>query len=131
MFPSRTISVSIRCHWRELYEAIWQPEFFPRWASGLSQTTLEKEGGQWKAKGPNGVVRIRFTPKNEFGVMDHWVDTGVGREVCVPMRIIPNEDESEVVFTLFRRPEMTDQDFDADAAWVEKDLKALKSMFDK
>ncbi|TFW34936.1 polyketide cyclase [Massilia horti] len=130
MFEARTISVSILHPWQALYEAIYQPEFFPRWASGLAQSTLEKEGEWWKASGPEGAVKIRFTPRNDFGVMDHYVDVGADQVVYMPMRVIPNADGAEVLLTLFRLPEMTDEKFEADAAWVEKDLKVLKSLFD-
>ncbi|MBN9046396.1 MAG: polyketide cyclase [Rhizobiales bacterium] len=130
MLEARTISISIRHPWHHLYEAIWQPEFFPRWASGLAKTTLEREGGRWRATGPEGTVRIRFTGRNDFGIMDHYVDVGAEREIYVPLRVIPNADGSEVLLTLFRQPGMTDEKFAADAAWVEKDLKKLKSLFE-
>jgi hypothetical protein len=47
------------------------------------------------------------------------------------MRVFPNNDGSEVVFTLYRRPEMTDQNFVEDAESVERDLKKLKSLLEK
>lgn len=47
------------------------------------------------------------------------------------MRVVPNGDGSEVVFTLFRQPGMTDEQFAADAAWVAKDLAALKAVFER
>jgi hypothetical protein len=35
-------------------------------------------------------VRIGFTGRNAFGVMDHHVDAGHGPEIHVPMRVVPN-----------------------------------------
>lgn len=130
MFEAQTISVSIRHPRQALYEAIWHPTYFPRWASGLACSTLEQEGSRWKAQGPEGTVRICFTGRNEFGVMDHYVDAGAGQEVYIPMRVIPNADGAQVLLTLFRQPGMTDEKFTADVAWVEKDLQVLKSLFD-
>ncbi len=69
---------------------------------------------------------VRFTPHNEFGVMDQFVETGDGREVHVPLRVIENGDGAEVMLTLFRRPGMSDEDFARDAKWITRDLRALR-----
>jgi hypothetical protein len=129
MLEARTISITVSHPWQALYEAIWQPGFFPRWASGLSNSALEKQGDHWLAEGPEGAIRIRFTGYNRFGVMDHHVDPGNGQEIYVPLRVIPNEGGAEVLLTLFWQPGMSDAKFLADAAWVERDLKVLQSLF--
>lgn len=127
MLPSRTYSISIPRPWRELYEVIWHPAFFARWASGLAESGLHEDGGDWRAEGPDGPIRIRFTPHNDFGVMDHWVDTGTGDPVHVPLRVVENGEGAEVMLTLYRQPGMTDERFAADARWINRDLKALKA----
>lgn len=127
MLESRILSISIDRNWKEIYEAIWKPEDFPKWASGLSKS-LVKDGDAWKAEGPGGTVRIRFTGHNVFGIMDHSVDTGNGPEVYVPLRIIQNGAGADVQFTLFRQPGMSDKKFAEDAAWVKRDLLALKNL---
>lgn len=128
MLESRTISISINRNWNEVYEAVWRPEDFPKWASGLSASSLARDGDAWKAEGPEGQVRIRFTGHNAFGVMDHTVDAGTGPEIYVPMRIIRNGEGAEVQLTLFRQPGMSDAEFAADAEWVARDLLALKTL---
>jgi hypothetical protein len=129
MLEARTINISIGRPWRELYEAIWRPESFPKWASGLSKSSMEKDGDWWKAEGPDGPIRIRFTDHNPYGVMDHYVDVGSGSVIYVPMRVIPNGNGAEVLLTLFRQPGMCDTKFLADAEWVQRDLLALRSLF--
>lgn len=106
------------------------PECFPRWASGLSQAGLTRDGDIWRARGPEGPITIRFTDHNDLGVMDHYVDLGGGAVVSIPLRVIANGDGAEVLLTLFRQPSMNDAKFEADAAWVMKDLKALKGMIE-
>jgi hypothetical protein len=128
VLEARTVSISIERPCRDLYEAIWRPECFPDWASGLSGSSLEKDGEAWKAEGPEGPIRIRFTDHNAFGVMDHHVDAGSGPEVHVPMRVVRNGDEAEVLLTLFRQPGMSDAKFLADIEWVRRDLSALRAM---
>ena len=51
MFESRTMSVSIDRNWYEVYETVWRPEDFSQWASGLSKSTLTRDGDTWKVKG--------------------------------------------------------------------------------
>jgi hypothetical protein len=123
-----TLGISIGRPWQQVYDAIWRPEDFPRWASGLSTSSLEKDGDSWRAAGPEGTVRIRFTDHNPFGVMDHYVDTGDGPEVYVPMRVIANGDGAEILLTLFRQPGMSDAKLAADAEWVRRDLLALRAL---
>jgi hypothetical protein len=126
MLAARTISLSIQRDWRDLYERFWRPESFPLWASGLSEAGLEQAGDVWRAKGPDGPMTIRFTPHNAFGIMDHWVDVGGGCEVYVPLRMLANGTGCLVSLTLFRQPEMDEARFAQDAAWVERDMEALK-----
>ncbi len=128
VLEARTVSISIERPWRDLYEAVWRPECFPGWASGLSGSSLEKDGEAWKAEGPEGPIRIRFTGHNAFGVMDHHVDAGSGPEIHVPMRVVQNADGAEVLLTLFRQPGMSDAKFLADIEWVRRDLSALRAM---
>ncbi|HET8791891.1 MAG TPA: hypothetical protein VFM75_11850 [Modicisalibacter sp.] len=131
MFETQTISVSIDRPWLELYEAWWHPEAFPRWASGLSQSTLERHGERWKAEGPEGLIEIAFTAHNAFGVMDHWVDLGNGHEVYIPLRIIANGDGAEVQLTLFRQSDMSEAKFVEDQTWVKRDLLTLKDLSER
>lgn len=128
MLPARTYSVTINREWRQLYDMIWLPEFFPRWASGLAESDLRPHDDHWLADGPEGPIRIRFTPYNDFGVMDHRVDLGGGAQVHVPMRIVQNGEGAEVMLTLFRQPDMDDDRFAADIKWVNRDLRALKRL---
>ena len=129
MLESRTISISIARDWKEVYEAVWRPQDFRRWASGLSESRLERdEADWWRADGPEGPIRIRFTGHNPFGVMDHFVDTGGGAQVYVPMRVVANGEGAEVLFTLFRQPGMSEEKFASDADWVARDLLALKTL---
>jgi hypothetical protein len=130
MMSARTYSISIGHEWRALYERIWRPDFFAKWASGLAESDLRKDGDQWLADGPEGPIRIRFTPYNSFGVMDHFVDTAEGPTVYVPLRVVQNGDGAEVMLTLFRQPEMDDQRFAADAKWVNRDLRSLKTLIE-
>lgn len=128
MLPARSFSISIRHDWRALYEHIWRPEFFPNWAAGLADAELRTDGDAWLA---DGSIRIRFTPHNAFGVMDHWVDAGDGATIHVPLRVVQNGDGAEVILTLYRQPGMDEERFSADIKLVNRDLRALKNLIER
>ncbi|SAK71653.1 hypothetical protein AWB75_03780 [Caballeronia catudaia] len=128
---TRTLTVTIDRDWRELYDAVWRPEVFPTWASGLAHSALEDRVDHWRARGPAGDVIIRFTGHNAFGIMDHRVCLPNGDEVYVPLRIYQNGAGAEVALTLFRQPGMSDDTFAADADWVRRDLASLAARYAK
>jgi hypothetical protein len=81
----------------------------------------------WVLETTAGPVGIEFAPANAFGVLDHVVRPPDGGEVHVPMRVVPNgAARCEVLFTLFRLPNMSSEKFDEDAGMVERDLATLK-----
>jgi hypothetical protein len=127
--PSRNLGVSINRNVKDVYDFVCVPENFPRWASGLGKS-LQRVDGEWLAETQGGKVRIRFSERNEYGVLDHWVSTEPGLLIYVPMRIIENGSGCELIFTLFRLPDMSDEAFAADAEWVMRDLTALKSLLE-
>jgi len=129
-FESRVVTIAIDRDLRAVYDFVHVPGNFPLWASGLA-AGLEPAGEDWIAQGPEGEVRIRFSPPNPFGVLDHVVVLGDGTEIHSPMRVIANGTGSEVMFTLFRRPGMTPEAFAADAEWVARDLQALKEILER
>ena len=126
---SRTISVRIARPARG-HDFASVPENFPRWASGLARS-LKKVNGEWIADTPDGPVKVRFTARNDFGIVDHHVAVRPGVEIYVPMRIIANGGGSEVMLTLFRLPDMTDETFARDAELVTRDLNALKALLER
>jgi hypothetical protein len=92
---------------------------------------LTPDGDDWLAKGPLGTARVRFAARNAYGVIDHMVTLESGLEVHNAMRVVPNGDGCEVMFTLLRLDGMTDAQFDADEAHVAKDLATLKSLMER
>lgn len=129
-FESRTLSVSIDCHHSAVYEFASDPENLPRWATGLCKS-VRKSNADWIVETPQGPMKVRFAEKNDFGVLDHHVNPASGVEVYVPMRVLPNGSGSEVIFTLFRLPDMSDEKYAEDAKLVERDLRTLKKMLER
>ena len=129
-FTAKHISVSINRSAAQVYEFASNPENLPKWATGLS-SSIKKVNEDWIAGAPMGRVKVKFAATNQFGVLDHEVTLPSGVKFTNPMRVFSNNDGSELVFTLYRRPEVSDQEFEEDAQVVEKDLAKLKTLLEK
>lgn len=125
----RHLSVGIARDWRSVYDFASSPVNLPLWATGLGSAPRRAADG-WEFDGPEGPVTVRFASRNDLGVLDHHVTVRPGTEVYIPLRVIANGPACEVIFTLIRLPEMTDEKFEADAAWVERDLMTLKELME-
>ncbi len=130
VFPARHISIAINKPAREVYEYASNPENLPRWAAGLS-SSIRKEGAEWIVDSPMGEVKVSFAPQNKYGILDHNVTLPSGELIYNPLRVIQNNQGSEVVFTLYRLPGRSESEFTEDAGMVEKDLNSLKRLMEQ
>jgi hypothetical protein len=124
------ISVFIDRRPAEVYEFASDPRNLSRWAAGLAKSEVRQEGDEWVADSPMGKVKIRFVPQNRLGVLDHDVTLESGVTAYNPMRVVRNGDGSELIFTLFRQPGMSEERFAEDGAAVDKDLRSLKKLLE-
>lgn len=129
VWRAQHVSQSIEADAAELAAFAGDPRKLPLWAAGLS-AGIREEGGRWFADSPMGVVEVRFLGPVEAGVLDHEVVLPDGAVVLNPLRVLPNDQGSEVVFTLFQRPGASDAAFAADARLVADDLERLKALLE-
>ena len=124
--PSRSLhlAVSIDRPAAEVYDYARDPARLPEWAAGLAGG-IALVDGEWVADSPMGRVVVRFAERNPFGVLDHDVTLPGGTTVTNPLRVLPDGEGCEVVFTLRRAAATTDAEFAADAAAVTADLATL------
>ena len=125
------LSITINRPVNEVYEFLSTPENMPKWAAGLSETTMRKNGDLYETDSPMGVVKIKFSEKNHFGVVDHDVILPSGEVNHNPLRVVKNGEGSEVIFTLYRLPRMSDEEFERDARMVEGDLFRLREVLEE
>jgi len=130
VWPSRTLVISIDCPVARVYEFASNPENLPAWATAFVHS-VRRMANDWVAETAAGPVAFRFVPRNELGVLDHFVRLPSGVEILNPMRVVQNGAGSEVLFTLFKSPEMSDAKFAVDVQMVERDLQTLKSTLEK
>jgi hypothetical protein len=130
---SRHVSVWIEAAPEAVYEFAADPHEWRRWAAGLAQGGLRQTPEGWVADSPMGQVTVEFSPRNEFGVLDHVVTLPSGETVYNPLRVIPGgvgQARCEVLFTVRRRAGMSDADMDADVAAVAADLETLRRLLE-
>ena len=127
---SLTITCSINSPPSVVYEFASNPENLPRWIRSFC-ISVKRSGDGWLMETRTGFVGIRFDPTNDFGVLDHVVTLADGQSILNPMRVIANGDGSEVMFTLFQLPGMSDEQFAKDAGMVDADLRTLKGVLEE
>ena len=127
--PARTLSLSIDAPFQKAYDYISDAANLPKWAPGFF-LSMRFVDGKWIAETTIGPIGFRFAERNPFGVLDHYVTVESGPETANPMRLLPNGTGCELLFTLFRAPEMSETQFSEDAETVLKDLRNLKSILE-
>lgn len=127
MQDARTVSVSIDRTPQDVYAYAADPRNLPAWSF---VEAIVPDGDRWTATVPGATSTMTFVPTNDLGLLDHDVEVGPGDVVHVPMRVVPNGTGAEVLLTVFRRPDGSVADFEADVATVRADLAALKKLLE-
>ena len=127
---ARALAVRIKRSAAEAYEFLSLPENVPKWASGLG-ASLRRNGDDWVVETSEGPATVRFSERNAYGVLDHQIRLPRGAAVYVPLRVVANGAGCDLVLTLFRRPEMTEAQFAADAEWFMRDLEAARRLLER
>jgi hypothetical protein len=131
VFDSVHISTSIDRAAHDVYTYAANPRNLSAWAHGLAHSDVELIDGVLVIDSPMGRVTVEFAPPNQFGILDHDVTLPTGEVVANPMRVIPNGDGCDVVFTVRRRAGVDEAEFSADADAVAADLAALRSLMEE
>lgn len=131
MTASRHLGVAIAAPAGAVYAYAADPSHLPTWAAGLAGTAVEQVDGGWYADSPMGRVRVDFVEPNDLGVLDHVVTLPGGERVLNPLRVLPDGDGCEVVFTCRRRPGVSREEFEQDCRAVAADLEALRSVVER
>ncbi|MDF2716736.1 MAG: polyketide cyclase [Paenibacillus sp.] len=125
-----TISVTIDRRPEEVYDFIMNPDHLQQWIPSFAES-VGSSGDDLIVETSEGPMKFRFVKRNEYGVADHFVTLMSGECIYNPMRVIANGSCSEVVFTLFKRPDMSDEQYSDDARNVKSDLYALKAVLER
>lgn len=129
MNPSVTLAVSIDRAPVEVAAFVADPRNLPQWAGGLCKS-VRQVGNDWIIDTVEGEVGLRFLGPVDEGVLDHVITLSPEIEIYVPMRVVPNEQGSEVLFTIFQPPAMTEFRLQQDIVLVKNDLQQLKRVME-
>lgn len=128
-FEARHISQTIHRNPSDIAVFAGNPANLPQWAAGLSEG-IRNDAGRWITDSPMGEVEVSFRSGIEFGILDHDVIFPDGTSVHNPLRVLHNDDVSEVVFTVYRLPNVSDEEFARDTEAVQKDLERLRDVLE-
>jgi hypothetical protein len=126
---SRHLSTVIHCSPETVYAFAANPENLTAWAAGLVQSKVTRDGELLVVDSPEGRTTIRFVERNDLGVLDHDVTLPSGATTNNPFRVLAHPEGAEVLFTL-RQFDLSDSEFDRDAAMVDADLRRLKELLE-
>lgn len=126
-WPVRHLTQTIDAGIDRVIAVAADPLQLPHWAAGLS-SGIRNEEGRWITDSPMGAVEVRFVGPIKSGVLDHDVVLPDGTVVRNPLRVLSNDQGSEVVFTLFKKTGMSNAEFEQDANDAREDLARLKAL---
>ncbi|WP_428324337.1 hypothetical protein [Nitrosopumilus sp.] len=101
---SRTITITVKKKTGDAFDAILQlpPKMMP--------DAKFHDDGWWSFTGPHGKSKLKFNENKSLGILDHqYIDEESIWDV--PMRVVSNGEYSEILLTLNKPDELTDEQF--------------------
>ena len=123
MSRSRTISITVNKKTGDAFDAILNmpPKMMP--------DAKINDSGWWSFTGPYGQSKLKFNENKSLGILDHqYVDEESSWDV--PMRVVSNGDFSEVVITLNKPDEITDEKFDQRMSEISEMFNSMKNIIE-
>lgn len=106
------------------------PTTHPEWATEFYAGPVEATSeGDFTATVPRmgGPVRLRVDADPKLGVIDLYLaPEGAPFGPPLPIRVVPNGDGADVLFTLARFPGITDEDWEGGIDSMQRELAGLK-----
>jgi hypothetical protein len=122
---SETRTISIAAPPRAVLDVVGDPRRFPDWAPAFARS-VRPEGDDWLVNTGAGEARIRVVVAAEQGTVD-VLDAGRPSRGAF-LRVLPNGEGSELVFTLFFPDDAAEQGIAQQMATVEDELRAARSL---
>jgi len=120
---SRTLSIIVKKKTGDAFDAILNmpPKIIPG--------AKINDSGWWSFTGPHGKSKLKFNENKSLGILDHqYVDEESSWDV--PMRVVSNGDFSEVVITLNKPDEITDEQFDQRMTEIGEMFDSMKNIIE-
>jgi hypothetical protein len=123
MIRSRTISILVNRKTGDTFDAILNSP--PKMMPDAKMTS----DGWWSFSTPRGNAKLKFNENKSLGILDHmFIDKESKWDV--PMRIVSSGDESEVIITLIKPDELTDEQFNERMIEIEQVFGNMKKIIE-
>ncbi len=123
MKRSRTISITVEKKTGDVFDAILQipPKMMP--------DAKINDARWWSFTGPYGKSKLKFNENRPLGILDHqYVDEESSWNI--PMRVISSSNVSEIVITLNKPDELTDDQFDQRVTEIGEMFQSMKNIIE-
>ena len=123
MGRSRTITITLEKKTGDAFDAILKipPKMMP--------DAQLNDSGWWLFTGPYGKSMLKFNENKSLGILDHqYVDEKSSWNI--PVRVVSNGDVSEVLITLNKPDEITDEQFDLRVEEISAMFNSMKNIIE-
>ncbi len=123
MSRSRTISITVKKKIGDAFDAILQipPKLMP--------DAKMNDDGWWFFTGPHGKSQLKFNENKSLGILNHqYIDEESSWNV--PMKVVSSGDFSEVVITLNKPDELTDDQFNQRISEIGEMVVTMKNIIE-
>ena len=133
MLSIETVSVTIDRPFSTVYDFLADPRNLVRWVDVLGAAHHPVAPMEWMFDRPafhSEPIRVRFTPRNAFGVLDIHAYSGEALIHWAPVRAIDLGDATAVTFGLVHGAEWPASHSASERDWIEADLLTLKTLLE-
>lgn len=121
---SRTITMTVKRKTGEVFDAVLDAP------AKMMPDAKKDPDGWWSFTASRGPARLKFNENKQLGILDHtFVDAQARWNV--PMRIISSGETSEIVVTLVKPKNLTDEQFDERSVEIQDIMNSMKEIIEK
>lgn len=124
MTRSRTLSFTVKRKTGETFDAILNAP------SKMMPDATKSTDGWWSFTTPRGEAKLKFNENKPLGILDYqYVDAE--SKWNVPMRVVSSGAESEIIITLVKPDQISDDVFNERMKEIGQAFESLKEIIEK
>lgn len=125
-----TAAVEIPANADHVFDYLSRIETVPEWATEFVQAFEVQGPSEARARTPFGKVIFRLETDEDTRVIDMRVRPSEGPTALFPTRVVPlAEDRSAYLFTMFRGPEQSEDEFQSETESLRRELQNIVRHF--
>lgn len=126
--PTATKSLAVATTPDALISLLSDVTSWAKWATHTVKSAKSSGGGQWDLETPKGHARLTIKADKTSGVFDHVLVDASGHSWTVPGRVVAAGGGAVLILTFTKPPAFSAHQFEADMAYVDEELAALKRL---